>query len=370
MNLNFEQHNEVSTSFPKMEYDCKTEYYKFEEKEVKPVFFDQKSGLKIEETMNPNTSFYVKDILNINQTPYYDRNDIWRADRERRNEYEYQNQYCPEYFTPYPNIPVHNVESYWNPEIYHETKIDDYYNYNQYCHNIMYHQNPEYTDNNEQKPDNVEREVPPPPGIIRIPDRTEEVEQKCTTYQPDMLQTYQAIARRNTKTPSCTSKDKKDKNVKRKPRILFSQTQVHALEVRFRAQRYLTAPEREQLAKTLSLSPTQVKIWFQNRRYKSKRIKSPEVSTSTDAKPNKTGRKLYKPETREEQMMYEPLKNERDQVTTSFFEDSFYEAKYPAYYRQDASISSTNIEIYPQAKKDEILYDETDVKKFYPNYVC
>lgn len=58
---------------------------------------------------------------------------------------------------------------------------------------------------------------------------------------------------------------------KRKPRVLFSQAQVYELERRFKQQRYLSAPEREQLAKTLKLTSQQVKIWFQNRRYKMKR---------------------------------------------------------------------------------------------------
>lgn len=44
------------------------------------------------------------------------------------------------------------------------------------------------------------------------------------------------------------------------------------MERRFRQQRYVSAPEREILAQSLNLSATQVKIWFQNRRYKSKRI--------------------------------------------------------------------------------------------------
>ncbi|CAH0554721.1 unnamed protein product [Brassicogethes aeneus] len=60
---------------------------------------------------------------------------------------------------------------------------------------------------------------------------------------------------------------------KRKPRVLFSQAQVFALERRFKQQKYLSAPEREQLAQSLKLTPTQVKIWFQNRRYKCKRQK-------------------------------------------------------------------------------------------------
>lgn len=60
---------------------------------------------------------------------------------------------------------------------------------------------------------------------------------------------------------------------KRKPRVLFSQAQVYELERRFKQQKYLSAPEREQMAQGLKLTPTQVKIWFQNRRYKNKRQK-------------------------------------------------------------------------------------------------
>lgn len=58
---------------------------------------------------------------------------------------------------------------------------------------------------------------------------------------------------------------------KRKRRVLFSKTQTFELERRFRQQRYLSAPEREHLASMIGLSPTQVKIWFQNHRYKTKR---------------------------------------------------------------------------------------------------
>ncbi|EDW55326.1 muscle-specific homeobox protein tinman [Drosophila sechellia] len=59
--------------------------------------------------------------------------------------------------------------------------------------------------------------------------------------------------------------------MKRKPRVLFSQAQVLELECRFRLKKYLTGAEREIIAQKLNLSATQVKIWFQNRRYKSKR---------------------------------------------------------------------------------------------------
>ncbi|XP_068689313.1 homeobox protein XENK-2-like [Montipora capricornis] len=65
--------------------------------------------------------------------------------------------------------------------------------------------------------------------------------------------------------------DLSDPPKKRKRRVLFSKAQTYELERRFRQQRYLSAPEREQLARIINLSPTQVKIWFQNHRYKYKK---------------------------------------------------------------------------------------------------
>ncbi|XP_061651359.1 NK2 transcription factor related, locus 9 isoform X2 [Phyllopteryx taeniolatus] len=61
----------------------------------------------------------------------------------------------------------------------------------------------------------------------------------------------------------------------KKRRVLFSKAQTVELERRFRQQRYLSGPEREHLARVLSLTPTQVKIWFQNHRYKMKRGRGP-----------------------------------------------------------------------------------------------
>ncbi|XP_009317825.1 PREDICTED: homeobox protein Nkx-3.1 [Pygoscelis adeliae] len=57
----------------------------------------------------------------------------------------------------------------------------------------------------------------------------------------------------------------------KRSRAAFSHTQVVELERKFSHQKYLSAPERAHLAKTLQLTETQVKIWFQNRRYKTKR---------------------------------------------------------------------------------------------------
>ncbi|XP_076020829.1 homeobox protein Nkx-3.1 [Genypterus blacodes] len=57
----------------------------------------------------------------------------------------------------------------------------------------------------------------------------------------------------------------------KRSRAAFSHLQVLELEKKFNHQKYLSAPERAHLANTLRLTETQVKIWFQNRRYKTKR---------------------------------------------------------------------------------------------------
>ncbi|XP_050534521.1 homeobox protein ceh-22-like [Daktulosphaira vitifoliae] len=75
------------------------------------------------------------------------------------------------------------------------------------------------------------------------------------------------------------------KRAKRKPRILFSQEVISELELRFKQQRYLSAAEREVMASRIRLTPTQVKIWFQNRRYKSKKLVTDSTLPENNKKP-------------------------------------------------------------------------------------
>lgn len=76
---------------------------------------------------------------------------------------------------------------------------------------------------------------------------------------------------------------------KKRKRTAFTATQVKELEGEFRRSKYLTISRRTELSKSLKLTETQIKIWFQNRRTKWKRKIAAEMEISTRACGNMYG---------------------------------------------------------------------------------
>ncbi|BES97952.1 Homeobox domain [Nesidiocoris tenuis] len=68
-----------------------------------------------------------------------------------------------------------------------------------------------------------------------------------------------------------TGEEDRDIDRKKRPRTAFTAAQIKALETEFESNKYLSVAKRSQLSKTLKLTETQIKIWFQNRRTKWKR---------------------------------------------------------------------------------------------------
>ncbi|XP_010846524.1 PREDICTED: homeobox protein Nkx-3.1 [Bison bison bison] len=98
---------------------------------------------------------------------------------------------------------------------------------------------------------------------------SEEAEKPVETEPDGHLETY--LLDCETPPSAFQSLPPATKQPQKRSRAAFSHTQVIELERKFSHQKYLSAPERAHLAKNLKLTETQVKIWFQNRRYKTKR---------------------------------------------------------------------------------------------------
>ncbi|CAI9585508.1 unnamed protein product [Staurois parvus] len=58
----------------------------------------------------------------------------------------------------------------------------------------------------------------------------------------------------------------------RRSRTIFTEMQLMGLEKKFQKQKYLSTPDRLDLAQSLGLTQLQVKTWYQNRRMKWKKI--------------------------------------------------------------------------------------------------
>ncbi|OXB78807.1 UNVERIFIED_CONTAM: hypothetical protein H355_011825 [Colinus virginianus] len=123
-----------------------------------------------------------------------------------------------------------------------------------------------------QHSDGPEAAVGPPP-----PPAPPQPQQPPAPQQPGGGQQQQQQHQAKPKRKRTGSDSKSGKP--RRARTAFTYEQLVALENKFKSTRYLSVCERLNLALSLSLTETQVKIWFQNRRTKWKK-QNPGADTS------------------------------------------------------------------------------------------
>ncbi|KAK2488526.1 hypothetical protein MC885_002338 [Smutsia gigantea] len=109
--------------------------------------------------------------------------------------------------------------------------------------------------------------APETPGDSYLP-----CQQPAVPFQPSQ-QERQADSEKRPSSPEPSERRPQAPSKKlRKPRTIYSNLQLQHLNQRFQHTQYLALPERAQLAAQLGLTQTQVKIWFQNKRSKYKKL--------------------------------------------------------------------------------------------------
>ncbi|KAM3913489.1 homeobox protein EMX2 [Leptodactylus fuscus] len=133
--------------------------------------------------------------------------------------------------------------------------------------------------------------VPPPHTLAPLPTPHSPLfssqQRDPSSFYPWLIHRYRYLGHRFQGNDTSAESFLLHNALARKPkriRTAFSPSQLLRLEHAFEKNHYVVGAERKQLAHSLSLTETQVKVWFQNRRTKFKRQKLEEEGSDSSQK--------------------------------------------------------------------------------------
>ncbi|KAK8736568.1 hypothetical protein OTU49_005081 [Cherax quadricarinatus] len=148
----------------------------------------------------------------------------------------------------------------------------------------------------------------------------------------------------------------------RRSRTVFTELQLVGLERRFEAQKYLSTPDRVDLARSLGLTQLQVKTWYQNRRMKWKKQVMLEGSKEPPTKPKGRPKKNSVPSFAELQRMKEAQEEEERKTRGGVKEAPEEEdtGKKMVFQLTDTNLPSDEAEKTHWAAKEEVEEEEEE----------
>ncbi|XP_043937032.1 homeobox protein BarH-like 2 [Protopterus annectens] len=143
----------------------------------------------------------------------------------------------------------------------------------------------------------------------------------------------------------------------RRSRTIFTELQLMGLEKKFQKQKYLSTPDRLDLAQSLGLTQLQVKTWYQNRRMKWKKMVlkgGQEAPTKPKGRPKKNSIPTTEEIEAQERLTYQECEMETKEVQMSKTKEEALETSYKTLDRDTERLQAVSLPSRSSSPQDSL----------------